>query len=195
MDFLALAVQCGPNVHPLTTQAIVRVESGFQPLVIRNNTLRKTYAPTDMVEAVTLVKRFHASGHQMAIGLMQVTTPWLVRYKIGPADLLDSCTNIRVGTAILADNYRRFITTSAGPDEALAKALSGYWSGSGHNGGAYVNQVYLRAGSTVRVPVTAGVTDGLLGTSRGRRAGAAPLTAARNSLYFGADAGHQFPER
>ena len=194
MDFLALAAQCGPSVHPLTTQAIVRVESGFKPLVIRNNSLRKTYSPANMAGAVGLVKRFHASGHELAIGLMQVTTPWLARYQIGPAELLDSCTNIRIGTAILADNYRRFIPSSTQPEEALAKALSAYWSGSSHNGGAYVNQVYLRAGSTVRVPVTAGVTDGLLGVSRGRKAAIPAPDAARKSLYFSADAGHRFPD-
>jgi type IV secretion system protein VirB1 len=163
MDFLAFAAHCGPGVHPLTTQAIVRAESGFDPLVIRNNTLGQTFRPRSRQQAQALAAHFHRQGHRLALGLMQVTTPWFARYAITPESLLDGCTNIRYGTAILAANYAAFLPRAASPQQALAMALSAYWSGQPHNGGAYVNQVYRLAGSTVRVPVTRGITDGLLG--------------------------------
>lgn len=163
MDFLTFATQCGPDVHPLTTQAIVRAESGFDPLVIRNNTLGVTHRPRSLREAQLLVTRLHGQGHRLAVGLMQVSTPWFGRYRITPAALLDGCTNIRYGTLILATNYAAFRGRAATPEQTLAMALSAYWSGQPDRGGAYVNHVYRLAGSTVRVAVTAGVTDGLLG--------------------------------
>jgi type IV secretion system protein VirB1 len=163
MDFLAYAAQCGPGVHPLTTQAIVRAESSFNPLVIRNNTLGRTFKPASRREADALVTRFHGQGHRLAIGLMQVTTPWFGRYQIPPAALLDGCVNIRYGTAILAANYAAFLPRAGSPEHALAMALSAYWSGKPHSGGAYVNHVYRLAGSSVRIAVVSGVSDGLLG--------------------------------
>lgn len=183
MDFLAFAAHCGPTVHALTTQAIVRAESGFDPLVIRNNTLRKTFRSATRAEAVALAIRFHAQGHQLALGLMQVTTPWLHRFQIGPETLLDGCANIRFGTTILADNYIRLLPSAGTPEEALAQALSAYWSGKPSNGGVYVNHVYHLAGSAVRVPVTPGVTDGLLGRVQNR---STPLAEGRAPKVSGA---------
>ena len=174
MDFLDLAAVCGPLVHPLTTQAIARVESGFNPWAIRNNTLARTFLPSSRADAAALVNRFHGQGHQLAIGLMQVTTPWIYRFHITAESLLDECTNIGIGSRILADNYRRLAPGSASPAEALSRALSAYWSGKPDTGGVYVNHVYKLAGSTVRVPVTKGVTDGVLGA----RSAASPVLFA-----------------
>ena len=37
MDFVSLAMQCAPMVAPLTMAAIVKTESGFNPLAIGVN--------------------------------------------------------------------------------------------------------------------------------------------------------------
>jgi type IV secretion system protein VirB1 len=169
MDFLTLAASCGPTVHPVTTAAIVKTESAYNALVIRDNSLGITFKPTDLSTAQVIVEEQTRAGHALAIGLMQVTTPWVTKLKLRASDLLDSCTNIHVGTSILAANYRLCAVPGRSPQSALECALSMYWSGSGQLGGAYVNQVYRLAGSLERVPETPGVTDGLLGSSVGFR--------------------------
>jgi type IV secretion system protein VirB1 len=165
MDFLALASTCAPAVHPTTITAIVRTESNFDPLVIRDNTLRVTYHPRSQEAAGELLERALSLHHKVAIGLMQVTSSWLGPLHIRAGALLDACTNLAVGSEILAQNYLTCAKPQRSPAEQLQCALSLYWSGTGGRGGAYVNRVYKAAGSPNRMPETPGVTDGVLGTA------------------------------
>jgi type IV secretion system protein VirB1 len=165
MDFLALAQICGPMVDPVTTTAIVRTESSFNPLAIRDSSANITLSPRSLEEARGMVREGIAAGHRLAIGLMQVTTPWAKRLRIGPELLLDACKNIAVGTAILANNYQGCLLSRRAAEPALVCALSMYWSGSGEAGGVYVNRVFKMAGSPLRVEETPGVTDGILVSS------------------------------
>ena len=165
MDFLAFAQACGPMVSPVTTTAIVRAESSFNPLVIRDNTAGITFEPGRLGLAEAIVREKSGAGHRLAIGLMQVTTPWVARLHLHAEALLDPCTNVGIGTSVLAVNYRACATGGRSPQSALACALSAYWSGNGRTGGAYVNRVFKLAGSPLRVPETPGVTDGILGAS------------------------------
>ena len=165
MDFLAFAHACGPQVAPTTTLAIVRTESSMNPLVIRDNTAQVTITPRNRVQAERILASQLAINHRLAIGLMQVTTPWATKLHLKPRNLLDACTNIAIGTAILANNYGACEHRGAPRESALACALSLYWSGNGYTGGAYVNRVFKVAGSPFRVRETAGITDGLLGAA------------------------------
>lgn len=164
MDFLTFASLCGPGVDPVTTAAIVKTESHFEPWAIRDNTLRQSFRPASRAAAEVTVNTRYAQGHRLAIGLMQITDPWVTRLHLKASDLLDACTNVRVGTWILSANYRRCERPGKLAKAVLECALSAYWSGDGRIGGAYVNQLYARAGSPYRVLETAGVSDGLLGS-------------------------------
>ena len=163
MDFLALAHTCGPEVDPVTTAAIVRLESDYQPLVIRDNTLHQSWRPRTLQQAREQVSALERQGHQLAIGLMQVSTPWIHALGMRSEQLLDACWNIRIGTGIVARSFQQCEQGGAPPYQALACALSMYWSGSGVRGGVYVNAVFQDAGSPYRVRATSGVSDGLLG--------------------------------
>lgn len=165
MDFLALAQSCGPAVHPVTIAAIVRTESGFDPLVIRDNTGQITLHPRTLEQAQAIVRERYAAGHKLAIGLMQVTSPWALKLNLDPIVLLNACTNMKFGTAILAINYQKCSLSNRAPTQALNCALSMYWSGRPHVGGAYTNRIFQAAGNATRVPETAGVSDGLLAAS------------------------------
>jgi type IV secretion system protein VirB1 len=164
MDFLDFAHTCGPLVDPVTTTAIVRTESSFNPLVVRDNTAKVTFSPRNRQQAEALIATQLAAGHRLAIGLMQITIPWTTRLKLKPQALLDACTNITVGTSILAANYRECSVPGQPPESALVCALSAYWSGNGRAGGVYVNRVFKMAGSPLRVAESPGVTDGILGS-------------------------------
>jgi type IV secretion system protein VirB1 len=167
MDVLTLAASCGPGVDPVTTAAIVKLESGYEPLVIRDNTLSLTLRPTSREAAGATVRELVKRGHKLAIGLMQVTTPWTDRLRVHPVELLDACTNVRIGTWILKQNYQACRTTRD-PKAALECALSAYWTGNGQVGGAYVNAIYATSRSPFRIAETPGVTDGLLGSRQVR---------------------------
>jgi type IV secretion system protein VirB1 len=145
----------------VTTAAIVKAESGFDPLVIRDNTLKVTLVPQMEGEARALLERLSVRGDKLAVGLMQISSPWFARLSVRAEDLLDACTNIRIGTEILAAGYRACL--ASGPENALDCALSAYWSGDGRTGGAYVNLIARVSHSTHRIPETPFVSDGLLG--------------------------------
>jgi type IV secretion system protein VirB1 len=166
MDLLTLASLCGPGVDPVTTAAIIKTESHFEPLAIRDNTLQVTFRPASRSTAESTLSELVRRGDRLAIGLMQITTPWVTRLHLRASDLLDSCTNVRVGTWILSNNYNACRVPGREPKAALECALSAYWTGDGRIGGAYVNQVYAGTRSPYRVPETAGITDGLLGSTR-----------------------------
>lgn len=162
MDFLALATTCAPAIHPVTLAAVVRTESFYDPFVVRDNTLRVTFYPRTLQAAGELIERAEADHHKLAVGLMQVTSTWARQLHMKVRALLDPCTNLAIGSQILAQNYLS-CAPGADPADRLACALSLYWSGSQRKGGAYVNRVYRAAGSAVRVPETPGITDGILG--------------------------------
>lgn len=166
MDVLTLASHCGAGVDPVTTAAIVKLESGYDPLVIRDNTLQVTRRSGSLEEAKRTVEQLLQAGHRLAIGLMQVTTPWATRLGFSPTELLDPCRNVATGTWILKHEFGRCAPSGA-HTERLSCALSAYWSGNGRTGGVYANAVYAGAMSPVRMVVTPGVTDGLLGSAAG----------------------------
>ena len=174
MDFLTLASLCGPGVDPVTTAAIIKTESNFEPLAIRDNTLQVSFKPTSRAAAESTLSELVRRGDKLAIGLMQITTPWVTKFGIKAADLLNGCTNIRYGTHILSENFKGCQPRSSDDKTALECALSTYWSGNGTVGGAYVNQVYLRSGSVHRVHETPGITYGVL------RSGATKKTKPRS---------------
>ena len=164
-------------MDPVTTAAIVKLESGYEPLVIRDNTLHLTIHPPSAAVAIATVRELVQRRHRLAIGLMQVTTPWTDRLRVHPTVLLDACTNIRIGTWILRQTYQACRGSREGQG-ALECALSAYWAGDGRIGGAYVNAIYATSKSPFRIPETAGVTDGLLGSANARIAPRAVTGAA-----------------
>lgn len=76
------------EINPLLIWSIAKTESGFNPSAVGRNT-NKSYD----------------------IGVMQINSGWLptlARYGIAERHLYDACTNIQVGTWILAQNIQKF---------------------------------------------------------------------------------------
>lgn len=153
MDVLAYMQQCGADVNPYTTAAIMRIESGFNPLAINNNTLGRSYFPATRPEAETMASDFLAKGNELAVGFMQVHTQWLSRLGLKVSQLFEPCTNIRVGTYILKTNYEECQMRGLTGQKAMDCALTAYWSGRYVPGSKYVDMVRGSAagGKIVRV--------------------------------------------
>ncbi|OTP77291.1 lytic transglycosylase domain-containing protein [Caballeronia sordidicola] len=129
-DFNSLAQQCAPGVHPTTLQAIVRAESGFNFFAIGVVGGRLVRQPQNRDEAMATVKALDAGGWNYSMGLSQVNRYNLARYGMDANAAFDPCTNLRAGSAILSDCYRRASARMGAGQNALRAAFSCYYSGN-----------------------------------------------------------------
>lgn len=145
MDIFTLLVACGPAVHPYTTAALIVAESKGNPYAIGDNTTKRSYFPNTKPEAVALASKLLQSGHRLDMGLTQISSPWLKPWAVSLDQVFDACTNIRLGTYILADNYQRCAAAGMGKNDALLCALSRYNTGTATGGYDYVIRVLSTA--------------------------------------------------
>lgn len=128
MDALILYTSCGPWVHPQTLAAVIAVESRGYPWAI-GTADGSLYAPT--LELAKASLRYALATHSSVdIGLMQINSQWVQRLNLDPERLLDPCINVRIGAAILANNFVHVSRPGRTHLEALVAALSMYNSGS-----------------------------------------------------------------
>ncbi len=152
-----LVTQCAPNVAPVTMMAIIRVESGGNPLAMNvNGKQRLARQPASLIEALAWADWLIQKGYSIDMGLAQVNSRHLQRFGLTPQALFEPCYNIAVGAQILTENYasatRKFSDTQA----ALRAAISAYNTGN-HTAGfsnGYVRKVAAAAGKTLATSAT-----------------------------------------
>lgn len=121
-----MAKLCAPAVSPGLLQRIASVESSFNPFaigVVGGHLIRQ---PTNSDEALATATALKQAGWNFSIGLVQVNQKNFGKYGLTPEAAFDPCTNLRVGSEILADCYKR-----AG--EGITRtgdALSCYYAGN-----------------------------------------------------------------
>lgn len=145
---------CGPTVHPSTTQAIISVESNWNPYAIHDNTANVTYAPGTDIEAQKIAYKLLRAGHSIDMGLMQVNSCHLGDMHIDYRTLFNPCYNVQCGTQILANFYEKYYRPSNPPQTTLLLALSGYNTGTPWKGSEYVYKILRAAGWTYRPAAT-----------------------------------------
>lgn len=124
--FNDLAKQCAKEVHPATLQALVRVESGFNPYAI-GVVKDSVEQPTTLEEAVLAAQKLQAQGKNFSLGLGQINVHNLEKLGLDFKTVFDPCTNLSAASYLLTDCYNR---ASGGEQDALQKALSCYYSGN-----------------------------------------------------------------
>ena len=118
------------NVSPITLEAVIRVESGGNPLAFNVNHLAGPQPhPATVAEAATVARSYIAHGYNVDLGLMQVNSRNLVALGYTVEQVLDPCTNIRAGGTILAADYGRAAQQIGAGQPALLAALSAYNTG------------------------------------------------------------------
>jgi len=130
LDFVVLAQQCAPSVHPATLQAVVRTESDFNPYAIGVVGGHLTRQPRNRDEAVATAKALDAQGINFSMGYGQVNKANIARYGLTYETAFDPCANLRAASAILHDCYDRAVLTKGQRAQALRAAISCYYSGS-----------------------------------------------------------------
>src|SRR5690349_8909144 len=103
--FLAIALQCAPQVAPDTLMAIARHESALQPWLVHDNTTRQSLALASERDAVVDAKRRIVAGHSVDMGLMQVNSGNLHWLGLQPEGAFEPCANVRAGARVLAKAY------------------------------------------------------------------------------------------
>lgn len=146
--------QCSPKVAPVTMRAIIKAESGRNPLALNlNKGKRLRYQAKSMKQAIAWANYLEAHNYNFDIGISQVNIKNAHKYGYRAYQLLDICTNLKVASEILAQNYSQAKMVSTNQQDALRKAISAYNTGnfrSGFNNGYVAKVVSHAAGSQYR---------------------------------------------
>lgn len=175
----AALLACALNVSPVTLEAIVRVESGGNPLALNVNRLAGAQPrPVSVADAVRLAQSYIARGHSVDLGLAQINSRNLPRLGLTIEQVFDPCTNIAASGRILTANYADAVRRWGEGQTALQAALSAYNTGSFSAGfrNGYVAKYYGPGG----VPALAGgmrQAAAGMGTAGKRAAPPNPYTA------------------
>ncbi|UTV80123.1 lytic transglycosylase domain-containing protein [Acidithiobacillus sp. YTS05] len=154
MILTTLAQQCAPMVAPQTMAAIVRVESGGDPLAMWNNTTRQRILPRSLTAARAYLKRAIDLGQKVDVGLAQVDTENFAAFGLTPQNAFQACTNLHAGGEILQADYQKAVLRYGPGQYALYHAFEAYNSGHLWGDAHYANAVLRSAG--IPVLVTAG---------------------------------------
>jgi type IV secretion system protein VirB1 len=148
-----LAIQCAPNVSPVTIEAIIRVESKGNPLAINVNRVKvQPIVPKTAHDVAKVAKDWIARGFSVDLGLAQINSANLQKLGLTVEQVLDPCTNIKASAIILAEGYSRAKNLHGEGQTALQAALSAYNTGNFTNGfkNGYVQKYYGRQAVTSR---------------------------------------------
>ena len=159
-EFAHLAQTCAPEASLPTLRALAAVESRYEPNALSINypqqasrrmgfgtgILQLDRQPHSASEALDWIRQIRLRSITTSVGLLQVNTEDAQRLGISPAELLDPCTNLRIGWHVLCIHYQA-AERALGPGQpALQAAISAYNTGSLSRGFAngYVSAI-LRA--------------------------------------------------
>lgn len=166
IDLLFILMCSTPGVHPETTAAIIRVESGFNELAIGINQSKNETKYQDFknlktqIEAQNVARDLLTKDYNFDAGLMQINSKNFERYGLTSKTIFDPCINIKVGTMILKSFYD-FASTKLGPGQkALMAALSAYNTGNQKWGfkNGYVAKFYAGRDASLEMPYRSTMT-------------------------------------
>ena len=127
---VALLLRCGLVVNVDVLAAIVKVESGGNPLVLAvNGDFELVRQPRDLAEAVAMARWLAEYGHSFDAGLAQVNSANLVRLGLDVASVFDACANLRAASRVLEECHERAGQRWRDPHRRMAAAVSCYNSG------------------------------------------------------------------
>jgi type IV secretion system protein VirB1 len=148
IDFSNLIHDCAGSVPAAVVEAIVRTESGFDPLALHvNANARLQSQPKTKAQAAAWAEWLIRRGYSVDMGLMQINSGNLLSLNLTPVGAFDPCQNIRAGVAILTAQYGRALREHGpipGPSPLL-QAISAYNTGTFRGGfrNGYVGKVVM----------------------------------------------------
>jgi type IV secretion system protein VirB1 len=147
--FLALALECAPQVHADTARALVSVESALNPWaigVVGGALLRQ---PRNRAEALATAKALRDAGWNFSVGLGQINVGNFERLGLSLESAFEPCANLAAMQTVLGECFDRASgnASKAVDQVALRQALSCYYSGNFATGfrHGYVRKVMVAA--------------------------------------------------
>ena len=158
-----LLAECAPRVAPDTMTAIVRVESGGNPLALNvNGGQRLARQPKNKQEALGWSSWLIARGYSIDMGLAQVNSRNLQRLGVTSAQMFEPCDNLKAGARILSENYIGASKRYGAGQDALRAAISAY--NTGNYQGGFVNGYVAKVDASAGVQ-TPGISPPLIANS------------------------------
>lgn len=179
IEFIELAKTCAPDVHVTTITAIVRHESGFNPLAIGvNGKPGRSIYPKTRQEAVDEVRKLQAKGASFDAGYGQINNANWKWLGITPENVFDPCTNLKAAQRVLVQCYEGASKAHQG-QAALYAALSCYNTGNYTYGlkNGYVRKVL--AGAGLKVPALTSAPSTASPNTKPQTAAPEPTTNAQ----------------
>ena len=103
MDILTVILACSLHPDDQLVEAFIRKVSDANPLFLGDFVTLATHDDlTSSDRVLELAATISEKGGRPALGLMAIPISWAARFNRQPADLLDACTNISIGTAMKA---------------------------------------------------------------------------------------------
>jgi type IV secretion system protein VirB1 len=146
LTLMQLLDRCAPEVGRRTMSAIVQVESGGNPLAIRDNTLDRTFVPQDARQALAWANQLLALHHSIDLGISQINSANLPKLGLSVSEAFDPCRNVQAGATILTADYRAASSEFGQGQYALRRAIGAYNSGSLYAGERYIVKILAAAG-------------------------------------------------
>ncbi|MGM9484905.1 lytic transglycosylase domain-containing protein [Roseateles sp. NT4] len=128
--FLALAMTCAPGIHAGTAQALVRVESAFNPWAIGVVGGQLDRQPRHHAEAIATARALQKAGWDFSVGLGQINVRNFGRLGLSLESAFEPCANLAAMQAVLGDCFDRAAVGAQGQQATLRRALSCYYSGN-----------------------------------------------------------------
>ena len=147
-----LATRCAPFVAFETLAAVIRMESGFEPLAIGVNRGSASFPATHGEAVAVATDLIERQRRSVDLGLMQINSANLASLGLSIADAFEPCRNIAAGARLLQQGYAAALRTEADPQGALRVALSRYNTGSPERGFANGYVVRVQSAAEVVVP-------------------------------------------
>ncbi|WP_414041224.1 lytic transglycosylase domain-containing protein [Acidithiobacillus sp. M4-SHS-6] len=142
-----ISAECAPMVAPSTMAAIVRVESGGNPLAMWNNSTRSMVIPGSRNQAIRYLRQAMAAGQRVDVGLAQVDTGNFAAIGLTPRTAFNACANLRAGGEILRMDWQQALTSGYRGQPALYHAFEAYNSGRLWGDAQYANRILGAAGA------------------------------------------------
>ena len=141
---ITLIAGCAPGAAPSTMLAVATTESALYPYAISvnrptqiaqaiglaNSQIQLARQPRSKQEAIQWMRWLLGHGVTVSVGLLQVNTENAGLFHLRPEQLFEPCTNIAVGSALLAQAYATEKRLAPYDPDALLRALSRYNSGT-----------------------------------------------------------------
>jgi type IV secretion system protein VirB1 len=143
-QMIALIQSCAPQAAPSTMLAVARTESALYPYAISINRPKQVSRAAGLSNLEIQLARQPRSKHEanqwmrwllrhgitVSVGFLQINTENAGLFHLRPEQLFEPCTNIAVGSALLAQAYAAERRLAPNDPDALLIALSLYNSGT-----------------------------------------------------------------